>query len=92
MAEVVMDFQHETQLVEDGMALPGFPPITCKFGSSEDDFADSDDMANSRTRTRPAAVHSQPFTDSKLMIVPTGHVKRELRRQHLPHVWFSKRV
>ncbi|KAJ4950026.1 hypothetical protein NE237_026858 [Protea cynaroides] len=91
LQRIQIKYKHETQLVEDGLALPGFPPMSCKFGSSEDDFADSDDMANCRTRTRPSAAQSTPFTDSKLMMVPTGRVNRELRRRHLPHGWFQKR-
>ncbi|XP_043699076.1 uncharacterized protein LOC122649885 [Telopea speciosissima] len=84
-------YKQKTQLVEDGLVLPGFMPISCKFGSSEDDFSDSDDMANCCTHIRPSALQNAPFTDSKLMMVPTGRVKQELRRRHLPHGWFHKR-
>ncbi|XP_042496940.1 enhancer of polycomb-like protein 1 [Macadamia integrifolia] len=91
LQRIQIKYKHETQLVEDGLALPGFPPMSFRFGSSEDDFADSDDMANSRTFMRPSASQSTPFTDSKLVMVPSGHVNGELRRRHLLHGWFHKR-
>jgi len=39
--------QHETELLEDSLAVPGFP-LSSKFDSSEDEFVDSDDHANSQ--------------------------------------------
>ncbi|XP_010247400.2 PREDICTED: enhancer of polycomb-like protein 1 isoform X2 [Nelumbo nucifera] len=74
-----MKYKHETQIIEDGLALPGFPPISSRIGSSEDDFIDSDDMENSRPCIRPAAVGNLSFMDPKTMLIPTGRMKRELR-------------
>ncbi|KAF8414345.1 hypothetical protein HHK36_002346 [Tetracentron sinense] len=82
-------FQHDTQLVEDGLALPAFQ--LGKFCSSEDDFVNSDDMEHSRPGTRLATVKNSPFTDSKLMMVQTGRLNLELRRQHVLHGWLQKR-
>ncbi|XP_068637420.1 uncharacterized protein [Aristolochia californica] len=83
--------QNEMQLVEDGFALPGFPPFSGRYGSNEDDFIDSDDMMNSqsRPRTRPTVQHL-PYTDSKLMMVPTGRMKRELTRRPLHPGWLHR--
>ncbi|XP_068642561.1 uncharacterized protein [Aristolochia californica] len=77
-------YKHEMQLVEDGLVLPGFPPFSSRYVSNEDDFVDSDDMMNghSRSRTRPT-MQNPPYTDSKLMMVPTGRMKRELTRRPL---------
>ena len=83
--------QHETELFEDIM-LPGFPTISSKFGSSEDEFMDSDDLANSRPRTRPAAVQNPRLTDSNVAMAPAGSVKHEFRRRHLLHGWLHKLV
>ncbi|KAG8481982.1 hypothetical protein CXB51_026888 [Gossypium anomalum] len=80
---------HETELLED-ITLPGFPPISSKFASSEDEFMDSDDLANSRPRTRPAAVQNPPLTDSNVGMAPTASVKQEFRRRHLLHGWLHK--
>lgn len=85
-------FQHETELLEDSLALPGFPPVSCKFGSSEDEFVDSDDVANSRPRTRPSAIQNPPLTDSNMVMVPTGTMKQEFRRRHAPQGWLHKMV
>ncbi|KAK9151102.1 hypothetical protein Syun_009411 [Stephania yunnanensis] len=85
---IQMKYKNETQLIEDGLALGQFP---CKYASSEDDFADSDDMMNSRQRVRPASVHNPIFTDSKLVMVPPGRLKQELRSQPLSHGWLHRK-
>lgn len=80
--------------MEDSLALPGFPPSTSKFGSSEEEFVDSDDIAiaNSRLGTRPSAISNQPLVDPNLVLVPTGHMKLEFRRRHVPQGWLHKMV
>ncbi|KAL6285261.1 hypothetical protein ACE6H2_009651 [Prunus campanulata] len=87
---IQMKYKHETELLEDSLTLPGFPPVSCKFGSSEDEFVDSDDVANSRPRTRPSAVQNPPLTDSNMVMVPTGTMKQEFRRRHAPQGWLHK--
>ena len=87
----VLKFQHETELLDDIM-LPGFPPISGKFVSSEDEFMDSDDLANNRSRTRPAAVQNPPLTDSNVAMAPAGSIKQEFRRRHMLHGWLHKLV
>lgn len=87
----LMNFQHETELLED-ITLPGFPPISSKFASSEDEFMDSDDLANSRPCTRPAAVQNPPLADSNVAMAPTASVKHEFRGRHLLQGWLHKLV
>ncbi|KAL6964535.1 hypothetical protein U1Q18_035587 [Sarracenia purpurea var. burkii] len=82
--------KHETELLEDSLALPGFPSFPGKFGSSEDEFVDSDDVANSRQFMRPAAIQNTPFADSKLVMVSAGSMKREFRRRNPPYGWLHK--
>ncbi|XP_022714693.1 enhancer of polycomb-like protein 1 isoform X4 [Durio zibethinus] len=89
LQRIQMKYKHETELLEDIM-LPGFPPISSKFVSIEDEFMDSDDLANSRPRTRPAAVQNPPLTDSNVAMAPSGTVKQEFRRRHMPHGWLHK--
>ena len=85
-------FQHETELLEDSLALPGFASFPGKFGSSEDEFMDSDDVSNSRPHTRPASVHNTPFTDSKPGMVSAGIMKCEFRRWNTPYGCLRKWV
>ncbi|KAE8673398.1 putative transcription cofactor [Hibiscus syriacus] len=73
-----------------GITLPGFPPISSKFASSEDEFMDSDDLANSRPCARPAAVQNPPLIDSDVALAPPESVKQEFRRRHLLHGWLHK--
>ncbi|PPD76283.1 hypothetical protein GOBAR_DD26785 [Gossypium barbadense] len=91
LQRIQMKYKHETELLED-ITLPGFPPISSKFASSEDEFMDSDDLANSRPRARPAAVQNPPLTDSNVGMAPTASVKQEFRRRHLLHGWLHKLV
>ncbi|XP_044486618.1 uncharacterized protein LOC123211786 isoform X2 [Mangifera indica] len=85
-----MKCKHEIGLLEDSLALPGYPPVSCKFASSEDEFVDSDDLASRRPRMRPAAVQNQPYTESNLVTVPTANIKQEFRHRHTPLGWFHK--
>ncbi|KAI3918773.1 hypothetical protein MKX01_042093 [Papaver californicum] len=79
-------YKNETQLIEDGFDLLG--GYTPKFGS-EDDFMDSDDLSNGYSRsTRPVAAENSPFTDSKLMMVPTSRLSR---RQPPYQGWFQRK-
>ncbi|KAA8545343.1 hypothetical protein F0562_020127 [Nyssa sinensis] len=87
---IQMKYKHETELLEDSLSLPGFPSFPCKFGSSEEEFMDSDDVANSRPHTRSAAVQNLPFTDSKLVMVSVGSMKQEFTRRHVPYGWLHK--
>ncbi|KAK4402056.1 Enhancer of polycomb1 [Sesamum angolense] len=79
---------HETQLLEESLALSGLPSFPSKLGSSEEDF-DSDDVASSRPHRQPPVVQNPPFTESKRVMVPAGNVKRETRR-HVPYTWLHK--
>ncbi|KAJ8751206.1 hypothetical protein K2173_016387 [Erythroxylum novogranatense] len=76
-------YKHETDLLEDSLALPGFLPMSSKFASSEDELMDSDDLASSRARSRPATAQNPAFLDSNLL-------KQELRRRHTPYGWLNK--
>ncbi|GAY56971.1 hypothetical protein CUMW_175870 [Citrus unshiu] len=72
------------------VALPGFPSVSCKFGLSEDEFMDSDDLAPSHPHSQSTAIENQPFTESNLVPVPTASMKQEFRRRHVPHAWLHK--
>lgn len=80
-------FQNEAQLVDDGMAMIGFQSNSQKFGSSEDDFIDSDDARTGRPRVR--AARSSPFAEPKILVIPRSHMKRG---RALPHRWSYRRV
>ncbi|KAL5775912.1 hypothetical protein ACOSP7_013469 [Xanthoceras sorbifolium] len=90
LQRIQMKYKHEIEPLEDSLSLPGFPPISCKFGSSEDEYVDSDDLANSRPCMRPSAVQSQPYAESNMVTVPTASIKQEFRRRHMPHGWLHK--
>ncbi|KAI0503998.1 hypothetical protein KFK09_014945 [Dendrobium nobile] len=78
--------KNEAQLVDDGMAMIGFQSNSQKFGSSEDDFIDSDDARTGRPRVR--AARSSPFAEPKILVIPRSHMKRG---RALPHRWSYRR-
>ncbi|KAI3448401.1 hypothetical protein Pfo_005066 [Paulownia fortunei] len=89
LQRIQMKYKHETELLEDSLALPGLPSFPSKVGSSEEEFFDSDDVANSRLHSLPVVVQNPPFTESKLVMVPAGNARREARRR-VPHSWLHK--
>ncbi|CAN1299127.1 hypothetical protein LINPERPRIM_LOCUS24071 [Linum perenne] len=48
--------QHETELLEDSLALPGFQPISSKFASSEDEIDPNE----------PVLLFTKPLVPEKL--------------------------
>lgn len=89
---LLVGFQHETELLEDSLALSGFPPFSCKFGSSEEEYVDSDELENSRPHARPPAIQNPPLTDSNLVTIPSGSMKQDFRRRPIPQGWLHKMV
>lgn len=90
LQRIQMKYKHETELLEDSMALSGLPSFPGKFGSSEEEFMDLDDVPYRRPPTRPAALQNMPFMDSKLVMVSVESMKREFRRRSTPYGWLHK--
>ncbi|CAL1373865.1 unnamed protein product [Linum trigynum] len=94
LQRIQIKYKHETELLEDSLALHGFQPIS-KFVSSEDEILDSEDFANSRPRTRPPLPLQNPtpmITDSRNIVnfPPAATMKQELRRRHAVDGWLHK--
>ncbi|XP_031496331.1 enhancer of polycomb-like protein 1 [Nymphaea colorata] len=89
LQRIRLKYKHETQLIEDGLALPGFGS-TCKLASSDEDFIDSDDVPNGFTYTRPATARLHT-SDSMMMTATAGRARREFRRRPLARGWLQKR-
>lgn len=86
-------YQHETEFLEDNIALSGFTPFTSKFVSSEEEYFDSDDvMTNRLLRTRSTALQSFPSHETNIPMVPAASTKQEFRRRYVPHGWPHKLV
>lgn len=85
--------QHETEFLEDNLALSGFTPFSSKFPSSEEEFFDSDDIMTSRLpRSRSTAMQTLPSYDANLPVVPAVSTKQEFKRRYVPHGWPHKLV
>ncbi|KAL0808149.1 hypothetical protein Bca101_100641 [Brassica carinata] len=87
-----LQYRHETELLEDTLGLPGFPPATTsyKFGSSDEEFMDSDDYTSTHVRARPSLIPNSRFTNSNLNVSQHGGIKQEVRRRHSHHNWLHK--
>ncbi|XP_022969598.1 enhancer of polycomb homolog 2-like [Cucurbita maxima] len=86
LQRVHLKYKHETELLEESLALPRFLPFSCKFGSSEDEFVELDDIATSRP---PRIRISGSFRETNMIVLPTESMKQE-NRQQLPHGWLHK--
>lgn len=92
LRRIQMKYKHEAQLVDEGTALSGFQQVSSRFGSSEDDYADSDDTTTEQPYIRPPVFRPR-FADHKLSIIPTLRIKREreLKRRPQQNGWVFKR-
>ncbi|XP_027353165.1 uncharacterized protein LOC113863699 isoform X2 [Abrus precatorius] len=82
-----MKYKHETEFLEDSLALPGFTPFSSKIVSTEEEFFDSEDIMTIRSHTRPSAVQNLPSYDTNL---PAMFTKQEFKRRYIPHGWPHK--
>ncbi|PHT51652.1 hypothetical protein CQW23_06114 [Capsicum baccatum] len=87
-----MKHKNEIELVEDTLALPGFPSFPSMFGSSEEEYVDSDDAAISRPHAQADVSPSLTFIDSKPLMASVGSIRREreLKRRCVPHGWLHR--
>lgn len=88
LRRIQMKYKHEALLIDDGFALSGFQQVPSKFGSSDDDYADSDD-----TDTEQPVVFHPRFPDNKLSTIPSVRLKREheLKRRRHQNAWLFRR-
>ncbi|XP_008450499.1 uncharacterized protein LOC103492087 [Cucumis melo] len=87
LQRIHLKYKHETELLEESLALPRFLPFSCKFGSSEDEFLDLDEIAISRP---PRIRTSGSLVEANAIMLPTESVKQEYRQQQLPQGWLHK--
>ncbi|KAK7272973.1 hypothetical protein RIF29_14018 [Crotalaria pallida] len=76
-----MKYKHETEFLEDSLALPGF---------TEEEFLDSDDIMTDHPQTWSSAVQNLPSYDTNLLTTPTVFTKQESKRRYVPHGWPRK--
>nr|CAB3482722.1 unnamed protein product [Digitaria exilis] len=66
-----MKYKHEAQLLDDGIALSGLQQVSTQFGSSEDDYSDSDDSTE-QPYFEPIAFQPR-FPDKKLSVISSNY-------------------
>ncbi|KAG8047149.1 hypothetical protein GUJ93_ZPchr0008g12695 [Zizania palustris] len=89
LRRIQMRYKHEAQLIDDGITLSELQ----QAGSSEDDYADSDNTASEQPYVRSIALHPR-FPDNKISGMPPARLKceRELKRRLHQNGWLFKRV
>ncbi|XP_021731768.1 enhancer of polycomb-like protein 1 [Chenopodium quinoa] len=88
LQRIQLKYKHETELLEDSFILPSFQPFS-KFGSSEDEFMDSEDAANNQLPVQPGRVPTQ-FVDSKPVMVQAGSLRHDLRWRNVASNWIRR--
>ncbi|XP_010459211.1 PREDICTED: uncharacterized protein LOC104740348 isoform X2 [Camelina sativa] len=82
LQRIQLKYKHETELLEDSLALSGFPLSTSyRFGSSEDEYMDSDEPTTIQTLARPSFTPHPRFYDSNFARAQAGSIKQEARRR-----------
>ncbi|XP_010476782.1 PREDICTED: uncharacterized protein LOC104755989 isoform X1 [Camelina sativa] len=82
LQRIQLKYKHETELLEDSLALSGFPLSTSyRFGSSEDEYMDSDDPTTTQTLARPSFTPHPRFYDSNYARAQAVSIKQEARRR-----------
>ncbi|CAL5011782.1 unnamed protein product [Urochloa decumbens] len=92
LRRIQMKYKHEAELLDDGIALSGLQQVSTQFGSSEDDYSDSDDTSTEQPYLQPIAFHPR-LSDKKLSIIPSVRLKHEheLKRRLQQTAWLFKR-
>lgn len=84
-----MKYKHETELLEDSFVLPSFPSFS-KFGSSEDELMDAEDMGNNHMMMRGIASQNQAYMDSKPVMVPAVNLRQDSRWRNMASSWLHR--
>ncbi|TVU06543.1 hypothetical protein EJB05_49764 [Eragrostis curvula] len=81
LRRVQMKYKNEA-LLNDGITLSGLQQDSSQFGSSEDDYADSDDTTMEQPYVLPIAFRNG-FTDNNLSVISSVRLnhERELKRK-----------
>ncbi|KAK9741301.1 hypothetical protein RND81_03G096200 [Saponaria officinalis] len=77
LQRVQLKYKHEMELLEDSFVALSFPPFS-KFGLSEDEPMDSEDVANTL------------LVDSKPIMVPSGNVRHTIRWRNVAPNWIRR--
>ncbi|OEL13096.1 hypothetical protein BAE44_0025885 [Dichanthelium oligosanthes] len=93
LRRIQMKYKHEAQLLDDGIALSGPQQASTQFGSSEDDYSDSDDTSTEQPYLQPIAFHPL-LPDKKLSVIPSVRLKHEheLKIRVQQTAWLFKRI
>ncbi|CAO2163646.1 unnamed protein product [Urochloa humidicola] len=91
LRRIQVKYKHEAELLDDGIAISGLQQVSTQFGSSEDDYSDSDDTST-EPYLQPIVFHPR-LPDKKLSVIPSVRFKHEheLKRRLQQTAWLFKR-
>ncbi|KAK9684103.1 hypothetical protein RND81_10G186500 [Saponaria officinalis] len=88
LQRIQLKYKHEADLLDDSFVHPSFQPLS-KFGSSEDELMDSEDISNTQHAAHPRRVPT-PMVDVKPIMVSTGNLKHDLRWRNVATSWIRR--
>lgn len=88
LQRIQLKYKHETELLEDSFVLPSFQAFS-KFGSSEDELMDTEDVSNNQLPVQSSRIHTQ-FIDSKPVMVPAASLKHDLKWRNVASNWIRR--
>lgn len=88
LQRIQLKYKHETELLEDSFVLPSFQAFS-KFGSSEDELMDAEDVSNNQLPVQSSRIHTQ-FIDSKPVMVPAASLKHDLKWRNVASNWIRR--
>lgn len=88
LQRIQLKYKHETELLEDSFVLPSFQAFS-KFGSSEDELMDAEDVSNNQLPVQSSRIQTQ-FIDSKPVMVPAASLKHDLKWRNVASNWIRR--
>lgn len=88
LQRIQLKYKHETELLEDSFVLPSFQAFS-KFGSSEDELMDTEDVSNNQLPVQSSRIQTQ-FIDSKPVMVPAASLKHDLKWRNVASNWIRR--
>lgn len=88
LQRIQLKYKHETELLEDSFILPSFQAFS-KFGSSEDELMDTEDVSNNQLPVQSSRIQTQ-FIDSKPVMVPAASLRHDLKWRNVASNWIRR--
>ncbi|KAH9607765.1 hypothetical protein KSS87_016905 [Heliosperma pusillum] len=87
LQRIQLKYKHEMEL-DDSFVFPSLQPFS-KFGSSEDELMDSEDVVNNHQSAHHVGVRT-PLVDTKPVMGSAGNLRHDLRWRNVATSWIRR--